>query len=131
MLVNIARLHAVVLAAWTLTGAARNREIEDAIVTACAEAAAHTPDYELAAATMAVYSAHESSNMLEPPPSAWDARAGVSCGPWQMRCSGRARTVLGQARQWLWMVRRSSLANVDSSATRAASRLALATRALE
>lgn len=85
---------------------------------------------------LAVYARHESSARLHPAPESWDALALVSCGPWQMKCGvvgwpwEREYSPALQARTWLGWVSSSSLAQVDSSKSRARRRLAEARDAL-
>jgi hypothetical protein len=99
------RLHIVVAIVWAALHAPRNTAIEDAIVTAVAEDADRGyVDYGLEAAAMAFWSAKESGNQDTPPPSSHDAWAGRSCGFLQEDCSTLPRTLLGQARKWLWLV---------------------------
>ena len=70
------------------------------------------------AALLAVYARLESGGQVHPQPWSWDARAGVSCGPWQMPCGVRLGLV-GQAALWLRWVAGGGLAGVDSSPRRA------------
>lgn len=79
------------------------------------------------AALLAVYARLESGGRVHPQPWSWDARAGVSCGPWQMPCGIRA-SLRGQAATWLRWVAEGGLAGVDSSARRARVRSAEARR---
>ena len=90
-----------------------------------------TTSRELDVALLAVYARHESSGELAPAPISWDARAGVSCGPWQMRCvlvSGKPAS--WQAALWLDLVRRGGLTMVDSSRKRSLERYREAERAV-
>ena len=91
------------------------------IVNAIASASASDED----AALLVVYGVRESGLSEHPAPWSWDARTGVSCGPWQLRCS-LSSTPEADARTWLRLVRASSLASVDSSPKRAAWRERLA-----
>jgi hypothetical protein len=87
------------------------------IVHAIADAAQTAED----AALLVVYGVHESGLSEHPRAWSWDARAGVSCGPWQLRCT-LSSTPEADARTWLANVRRAGLAAVDSSSTRAEAR---------
>ena len=87
------------------------------IVSAIANAA-ETPED---AALLVVYGVHESGLSESPRPWSWDARAGVSCGFLQLRCS-LSSSPEADARTWLHNVHASSLALVDSSQRRAAKR---------
>ena len=72
------------------------------------------------AVLLAVYAAHESGLRADPVPSSWDARAGVSCGPWQMRCGAvRYAPLSAQAATWLRWARAGGLGGLDSSPARA------------
>ena len=76
---------------------------------------------------VATYVRLESRATIAPDPKSHDAHDRTSCGILQLRCDlVRGRTLAEQARQWLWCVERSSLADVDSSPSRAAHRLELA-----
>ena len=88
-----------------------------AIVHAIASASATAED----AALLVVYGVHESGLSEHPRPWSWDARAGVSCGPWQLRCT-ISSTPEADARTWIANVHRVGLAAVDSSTRRAAAR---------
>jgi hypothetical protein len=94
-----------------------DRAVEPEVVDAISLAAETTED----AALLAVYAWHESQGRVAPPAASWDARALVSCGAWQLRCSLHG-TALDDARTWLALVRRAGLAAVDSSHRRALSR---------
>jgi hypothetical protein len=86
---------------------------------------ADTPE-EAALATL--YAWRES---VDPRPQSWDARAGVSCGPWQEPCAFVARsTVRQQARLWLVDLRRYGLRSLDGSEARSVRRRAEAMAAL-
>jgi hypothetical protein len=123
-------LLAIVLRAWTMLHATPDETISDAIVSAVEQA--HIFDQDLAAATMAVYSALESGNRMHPEAWSWDAKAGRACGPWQEPCAiVRQWSAARQARYWVRCVRSSSLASVDSSPSRARRRLELAVTAIE
>lgn len=57
------------------------------------------------AALAAVYAEAESGVWQHPKPLSWDARAGVSCGVWQMPCAFvRSHTLREQAIHWLQMM---------------------------
>jgi hypothetical protein len=122
----------VALALRTLGPCPDARPIAEAIALAVdREDTPTTGSRELDAALLAVYARHESSGMLTPWPQSWDARAGVSCGPWQMRCvmvAGKAAS--DQASTWLRLVRVGGLAMVDSSRKRALARMREAERAV-
>jgi hypothetical protein len=88
-----------------------------AIVQAIADASATSED----AALLVVYGVHESGLNEHPEPVSWDARAGVSCGFLQLRCS-LSSTSAADARTWIANVHRVGLGVVDSSPRRAAKR---------
>jgi hypothetical protein len=134
----VEQLRAIVFAVWSgiHPGAATSGDapvIADAIAVATAEDLARGyVDAPLEAAVLAGYAWAESRLRLQPPPDAWDARAGVSCGPWQLRCAWvRGMAPVDQARLWLRLLHASSLASLDSSPARAARRLAKASALLE
>jgi hypothetical protein len=88
-----------------------------AIIRAIADASATAED----AALMVTYAVHESGLSEHPRPWSWDARAGVSCGFLQLRCT-ISSTPEADARTWIANVHRVGLAAVDSSQRRAAKR---------
>ena len=99
------------------------------VVDAIAEASISASLEEVALLT--TYAWYESRAAVEPHPYSWDAKAGVSCGPWQEPCAVvRKLTLGGQARYWLTELRASGLASVDSDPKRAERRRALALAAL-
>lgn len=119
------------LAGTTQLGALRigdAQSIADAIAIAVSEDGPRGfADLEVEASAMAVYAWGESRVRAHPPGESWDARAGVSCGPWQEPCSfARTATLVDQARYWLRELHAAGLASLDSSPTRARRRLALA-----
>lgn len=90
------------------------------------DAVAESDATELEAALLAVYGARESS---------WQTGAvgdaGRSCGTWQQACARVAGLPeRDRVRLWLYDLRHSSLASVDSSPSRARGREALAVRLL-
>jgi hypothetical protein len=125
-------LLAIVARVWLALHAPPNPELAQAIATAVAEQYDRgTADAPLLAAVVAVYTALESSNAPAPEPVSHDARDGTSCGYLQLPCwRVRGTSALYQVRLWLWEIRHSSLASVDSSAGRARARVALARAAL-
>jgi hypothetical protein len=93
---------------------------------ATVDAIASTDATPLEVALLVVYGARESS---------WQVNAvgdgGKSCGTWQQACSRvRGLSERDRARLWIWDLRHSSLAAVDSSPARASRRLAIARAAL-
>lgn len=123
-------MRALILAilAWMSPGA---QHVADArVVDAIVEASMGATREEVALLT--VYAWLESGAQVDPKPYSWDARAHVSCGPWQEPCAIVARLTLGgQARYWVRQLREVGLAKVDSSPSRAAKRLQRARDALE
>jgi hypothetical protein len=102
-------LHVIVLLIWSGVHAHPNPAIEDAIVTAAMEDAARGyVDSAFEAAALAFWSAKESGNEENPKAQSRDAAAGQSCGPWQEECATLPRTLLGQARKWLWLAHRGA-----------------------
>lgn len=89
-----------------------------------AQAIANVADTPLEAAELVVWGIHESGLSEHPAPVSWDARAGVSCGFLQLRCS-RSTTPEADARLWLADVRMHGEASVCGSG-RAAARIAAA-----
>jgi hypothetical protein len=58
------------------------------------------------ALVMAVFARRESNANVRPRPLSWDARGGISCGAWQMRCSfTRWHSLAEQAKAWLQWAR--------------------------
>jgi hypothetical protein len=94
--------------------------IADAIVAAVMADAGNAPalgSHALDAVTMALWSEHESHLQREPRPVSWDARALVSCGPWQIRCDlARSHSVGWQARYWLAYLHHGARVCPDSPA---------------
>lgn len=127
---------ALALALTILAGCPDARPIARAIVSAVeARAAAglrpvtSSPAEDVA--LLAVYARHESTGTIHPVPLSWDAKAGRSCGVWQMHCYAvRGWSLEAQAGTWLRWVAGSSLAGVDSSPSRARDRAAEARAAL-
>lgn len=105
---------AIVLSLLAAIQPGAERVTDRAVVDAIA-AAAESP---LEASELAVYAWLESSGKTHPRAFSWDARAGVSCGPWQLRCS-LSRTPAEDAKQWIAIVRAHGLVAVDGSRSRA------------
>jgi hypothetical protein len=95
--------------------------VVSAIVTAGQELCQVDEDAcRLPIALLTLYAWKESEAKEHPRPQSWDAKAGVSCGPWQMRCAMTSHmTLTAQARWWLHELRSSGLAGLDSSKSRA------------
>ena len=107
-----------------------DRAADARVVDAIAEASLGCDLEETALLT--TYAWLESGAQVSPRPWSWDAKAGVSCGPWQESCAVVGRLTLGgQARYWLNELRVAGLASVDSSKGRAVRRRARALAALE
>ena len=105
--------------------------IVDAVTWRASQGAAPVTDsHPLDVCLLAVYARHESGGQLHPRPWSWDARAGLSVGPWQLRPPLSDLPPRRQAIAWLRAVRLSSLGAVDSSPARAAVRLEEARQAL-
>jgi hypothetical protein len=122
-------IRAIILAILSALHPGADRAADARVVDAIAEASLGASLEETA--LLATYAWLESGAQVSPRPWSWDARAGVSCGPWQEPCAiVRRLTLGGQARWWLAELRRSGLASVDSSKARAERRRALATEAL-
>jgi hypothetical protein len=110
-------LKAICFAIWTAMSPASTRsadavEIAESIATAVLEQEGPVfRDYEEDAAMMAVWAFGETGGTLirHPRPQSWDAKAGLSCGVWQQRCRSIAPTILGQARDELWLMRRGAV----------------------
>ncbi len=133
-----AALVALVFAVWAnlspeLARARDARAVADALAAAVepepmpATGESHAVDV----AVLALYAALESH--LDTEAVSYDplAGGGMSCGMLQQRCPLVWRSSLAeQARVWLWDVRHSSLAGVDSSPSRARARLERARLAL-
>lgn len=83
-------------------------------------------------ASVEIYYAWKESRLRRnPPPVAWDPRAGISCGALQMPCwFVRTHTLREQASEWLRWVHSRGLASVDSSRRRSDSRTRVAKRLL-
>lgn len=122
-------MKALILAILTIIHPGAEKSADARVVDAIVEASLGASLEEVALLT--VYAWLESGAQVSPRPYSWDARAGVSCGPWQEPCVVvRRLTVPGQARYWLAELRRSGLASVDSSPKRAERRRARAMAAL-
>ena len=109
------------------------QDVAEAIAGAVVADAGNAPltgSHAQDAVLLAVYAAHESGLRMHPPAESWDARARVSCGAWQLRCSLTRGTLEEQARTWLRLARTGGLAALDSSPTRAARRTRVASRLL-
>lgn len=108
--------------------------IADAIASAVeAESSpASGESHAVDASLLADYAKHESDLSEHPTAFSWDARAGLSVGVWQMRAYlVDGRSLRQQASIWLDSLRRAGLARgIDSSASRAAKRLAEARQAV-
>lgn len=108
-----------------------SRQIVTAIVDGCEHETKIAPtDVEACVALVTVYVALESGYLTNPIPWSWDAKAGRSCGILQLPVCSLPSSPARDVMTWLSMVRRSSLASVDSSSKRAAQRSALAERLL-
>jgi hypothetical protein len=119
---------AFVIAIFAALRPGADHEASRAVVDAIVQEAA-TPEE---AALLATYALHESAAQETPVPTSWDARAGVSCGPWQLRCAlVRGATVRYQAHLWLWLFRRYGLVSLDSLKARAEKRHSEALKALQ
>lgn len=119
----------LILAILAIIHPGAERAADARVVDAIAEASMGATTEEVA--ILATYAWLESGAQVNPRPWSWDARAGVSCGPWQEPCAiVRKLTLGGQARWWLREMRVSGLASVDSDAKRAERRRELARGAL-
>ena len=98
-----------------------------AIAQSCqAEAEAHPVDAEACAALVTTYAAHESSFRV----GAY-GDSGRSYGLLQLPAAwARTLDTAGQVRAWLGLLRQGTLAGLDSSPSRAARRVALASKIL-
>lgn len=105
-------LTAIVLAVWTVLSGPRPLS-KDATDTADAIAQAVADDdrapiggsKEYEAALEAIYAFAESGAQRHPKPVSWDAKAGISCGMWQMPCQiVRNIDLWDQAKYWLYMM---------------------------
>lgn len=109
--------------------------IADAIATAVEreKAPASGESHAVDAALLAEYADRESNLSEHPKAWSWDAKAGLSEGVWQLRSYlVQGRSLDGQASTWLGSLRAAGLARgIDSSASRAAHRLAEAREAVE
>src|SRR5271168_1419855 len=107
-----------------------DRAAEPAVVNAIVAVGDEATSREVALLT--TYAWLESRARTEPVAWSWDAKANVSCGPWQEPCGFvRTHSVADQARYWLRELRTAGLASLDSSPRRAARREAYALKALE
>jgi len=110
-------LKSLCVAVWTsLSPAAAQmrdaNEIADSIATAVLEADGPVfRNAEEDAAILAVWAYYETGGSLSrhPRPQSWDAKAGLSCGVWQQRCSTLPPTILGQARAELTLMRNGAV----------------------
>jgi hypothetical protein len=114
----LAELVALVLALWSAASPAAVRSpdaraIAEAAAQAVLDDAEHAPALGSHAedlAAMAEWARLESGLQRAPRPQSWDARAGISCGPWQEPCPFVARADLrGQARYWLELLHRGAV----------------------
>jgi hypothetical protein len=122
-------LETLVLAMFAIIQPGAERVVDRRIVAAIAEAGRDATEEEVALLT--TYAWLESAGRVNPKAWSWDARAGVSCGPWQEPCGAvRQLSLVGQANFWLRELRTSGLASLDSNAKRAEKRLAMAKNAL-
>jgi hypothetical protein len=120
---------ALVLSLFQALSPGAERSVDARVVDAIAEASLGADNEEVA--LLATYAWLESGGQVNPRPYSWDAMAGISCGPWQMRCVVvRKLSLAGQARAWLRELRVSGLASVDSSPHRAERRREMALQAL-
>lgn len=72
----------------------RARPVLEAIASECSD--------EVCVIDAVVWGWHESSLTALPRPWSWDAHAGISCGYWQMPCSGEGvGSATHQARAWV------------------------------
>lgn len=107
-----------------------DKAAEPAVVDAIVAVGDEATSEELSLLTL--YAWRESMARENPRPWSWDAKSGVSCGPWQEPCAiVRKLSLSEQARYWLRELRASGLASLDSSPKRAARRGALAAQALQ
>jgi hypothetical protein len=110
-------LKAICFAIWAAmspssTRAADAVDIAESIATAVMEQDAPVfRDVEEDAAMLAVWAFGETGGSLSryPRPQSWDAKAGLSCGVWQQRCRSIPPTILGQARDEIWLMRRGAV----------------------
>lgn len=70
-------------------------------------------------AQLTVAAWEESRFREHPVPDAWDSRAGIAKGPWQLWHGGEADLVT-QARSWLWLAQRGGLAGMCGFGPKAA-----------
>lgn len=106
-------LAAIVMAVWTTLAAGQPLSkdatdaadaIEKAVLGDGRPAIGGSKEFE--AALEAVYAKEESGVQRRPKPMSWDARAGISCGMWQMPCQiVKNLDLWGQAKFWLYMMR--------------------------
>jgi hypothetical protein len=124
-----AALIALVLAIVNFVQPGSSRYAEPAVVDAIVAAGKDATLEEVALLT--VYGKLEGDMRAEPRAQSWDAKAGVSCGFLQLRCSiARRLSPVAQARYWLWLYRTAGLVNLDSDGKRAVKRAKLASDAL-
>ena len=123
-----AALIALCLALWSHLAPGLERQgdaraVAEAIATAVERDGANAPvtgSHAEDAALLAYYAALESGLHVHPRAWSWDARAGVSVGPWQLRAPlATGRTLAEQAASWLALARAGGIAGVDSSPSRA------------
>lgn len=110
-------------------------DVASAIASACAHEAAIGPaDPAVCVSLVTTYMAHESGYSDAPAPQSWDGRSGVSCSYLQLPCRWGKHSAEWQARAWLALLRRGTLAGLSGygrgGARIAAQRLHEATEAL-
>jgi hypothetical protein len=90
-------------------------------------------DTEEEMALLAYYAWRESNGLANPGPTSWDAKAGISCGVFQLPCSTVASfTIEQQARLWISIERKpGGLVSLDSDRKRAEKRKRIALANLE
>jgi hypothetical protein len=122
-------MRTLILAILTILHPGAPKTADPRVVDAIVEASLSASLEEVALLT--TYAWLESRAQVDPRPWSWDAKAGVSCGPWQEPCGVVRRLTLGgQARYWLTELRASGLASVDSDTKRSQLRRERAMRAL-
>ena len=109
-------LRTLVLAIWTAAGVPTTADapaIASAVAQAVADDADNAPVYTSHAedlAVMAVYVVAESNVRVHPIAYSWDAKAGVSCGAFQVPCFVvRAQSLVGQAKYVLRLMHLGAL----------------------
>jgi hypothetical protein len=104
--------------------------IDTAVINGLVEVSSEVSKEELS--LLITYAWLESQGQTNPLPLSWDARAGISCGAWQERCTFvRTASVANQARYWIREYRAVGLASLDSSKKRAEGRAKIAKSALQ